>query len=330
MTDSQLLAEYVDARDPQAFGELVRRYERLVWSTCQRVLNNRCDVEDAFQTTFLLLATKAHRIRKPESLSNWIYGVAWRTSTRLRKSRVVESLEQPDEISDPSESPLESLARQYEIDLVDQRIQTMREPHRTPLVLHYFAGLTANQIADQLNLSVAAVEGRLRRARASLRTELQCTGIQASPVAVIGLLATRFVSRPDLVVATTERCVATGASTIAGATTSSIGLGANLMIVKTICVAGVTIMLTLIGFLHTSSTSQESNPVAAVHDVSLNLPADQQDDVEITLTDAPDDEHSSLELHEMLHHHLMEVHSHLELHVEKLHEMFGDDEEGNP
>lgn len=76
MTDSQLLAVYVSAHDTRAFGELVRRYERLVWSTCQRVLNNRCDVEDAFQTTFLLLATKAHRIRKPDSLSNWLYGVA--------------------------------------------------------------------------------------------------------------------------------------------------------------------------------------------------------------------------------------------------------------
>lgn len=264
-TDANLLADFIGQRDEDAFAELIRRYERLVWSVCLRILRDRGDVEDAFQTTFLLLATKAKKIRKPESLSNWLYGTAWKVASRIRKRRATVSLDDyvadGNEVSDSSESQLEAISRQYEIDLVDRHLQKMHEQHRTPLVLFYFAGYTAKQIANQLNLTVAATEGRLRRARARLRSELHAEGLQHSPLLLLGLAYSSFVSRPELISVTAERCVATGVGSIVGVSLKTLSSGTKLMICKSLCAVGISTLLAVGGFLHTDGTVDEATTI---------------------------------------------------------------------
>ncbi len=50
----------------------------MVLGTCRQLLRNAHDAEDAFQSTFLVLARKAGSIRRPERLAYWLYGVATR------------------------------------------------------------------------------------------------------------------------------------------------------------------------------------------------------------------------------------------------------------
>src|SRR4051812_34300729 len=75
-TDAQLLEQYRCEHDSQAFADLVRRHGPLVHSVCRRVLRHDHDAEDAFQATFLVLASKAGSIRKAVSLASWLHGVA--------------------------------------------------------------------------------------------------------------------------------------------------------------------------------------------------------------------------------------------------------------
>jgi DNA-directed RNA polymerase specialized sigma24 family protein len=79
-TDAQLIAEYIRRRDESALAALVHRHGQMVWGVCRRVLGNHHDAEDAFQATFLVLVRRAESIASPESLTNWLYGVAPRTA----------------------------------------------------------------------------------------------------------------------------------------------------------------------------------------------------------------------------------------------------------
>jgi DNA-directed RNA polymerase specialized sigma24 family protein len=71
-TDSELLAEYRDRQNGDAFATLVRRYAPLVWSVCHRVVGEHHTAEDAFQATFLVLARIARRIHRGDSVGSWL------------------------------------------------------------------------------------------------------------------------------------------------------------------------------------------------------------------------------------------------------------------
>src|SRR5262245_59056881 len=85
--DAQLLERFADKRDEEAFAALVRRHGPMVWGVCRRLLINRQETEDAFQTTFLVLACKAASIGRRAQLANWLFGVARRAALSLRRYR---------------------------------------------------------------------------------------------------------------------------------------------------------------------------------------------------------------------------------------------------
>src|SRR6266853_1703931 len=84
LPDGQLLARFVAGQDETAFAALVRGHGPMVLGVCRRVLRHAQDAEDVFQATFLILARKASSIRKPEALSCWLHGVAYRLALKAK------------------------------------------------------------------------------------------------------------------------------------------------------------------------------------------------------------------------------------------------------
>jgi DNA-directed RNA polymerase specialized sigma24 family protein len=83
--DAALLAWFAVERDEAAFAELVRRHGPTVLGDCRRLARHPQDAEDAFQAVFLVLATKAGTLTRPELLGNWLYGVAYRVARSTRR-----------------------------------------------------------------------------------------------------------------------------------------------------------------------------------------------------------------------------------------------------
>ena len=88
-SDAQLLEGFLLHRDEAAFAALVRRHGPMVFGVCRRVLHDPTDAEDAFQATFLVLVRKAASLGRPEQVSSWLYGVAYRTALRAKAQRAL-------------------------------------------------------------------------------------------------------------------------------------------------------------------------------------------------------------------------------------------------
>ena len=238
VTDSELLEIYRCSRSQAALTEIIRRHSPLVSSVIRRLISKRQDAEDAFQATFLVLVLSVKKIRNPDSLGAWLYGVAFRTSKRLRslrrKANLKEALESHvgvdlDETQSADEDPLSIISRDMQLKAMDEELSRLPNSLRETLVEHYLSGNSVPEIARCLNLSVSAVEGRLKRGRKALRMRLAMRGVSLSLVAAACI---RF--QQDVVAASAEpwsnRLVELLGST-AGAGTPSL---ANLIETKTI------------------------------------------------------------------------------------------------
>jgi RNA polymerase sigma factor (sigma-70 family) len=235
-SDPVLLMRFARAGDESAFTELVRRHGPTVLGVCRRILRDGHAAEDAFQATFLLLATKASSLRQPERLANWLYGVAYRTATKLR-SRLVrrQTREQPFDES-AFISPKDAYA-----DLgpeLDTAIEQLPSKYRVPFVLCYLQGLSNAEAAARLGCPTNTVATRLSRARERLRSRLTKQGLTVA----VSL---------GLVTATARSAVALTAGT-AGATAEILtlmeGVRTAMMWKKVKLVIATVAILTLTGF----------------------------------------------------------------------------------
>src|SRR5262249_41376966 len=133
--DGQLLARYAAARDEAAFAALVARHGPMVLATCRAVLKREHDVEDAFQATFLVLATKARSVRAGDALGGWLHRVAYRISVqasaegrrRRRREAEITAMTSPHAARNDPEPDLASI--------VHEELDRLPDRERLPVVL---------------------------------------------------------------------------------------------------------------------------------------------------------------------------------------------------
>ncbi len=185
-SDADLLGRFVRTRDEAAFRELVRRLGPTVFGVCCRYLGNSADADDAFQTTFLVLARKAGTVRPPGRVAAWVYGVACLAARKLRQTRQRRRLR---EVAVPH--PPDRPAPEGEMDTelrpaVDEELGRLPDNFRLPIVLCGLRGLTIAQAAAELGWPVGTVATRLSRGRAELTKRLARRGITLAAMAAVG------------------------------------------------------------------------------------------------------------------------------------------------
>jgi RNA polymerase sigma-70 factor (ECF subfamily) len=174
------LVRRAQADDERAFGELVTRYESKVYSLGIKMLRNPEDAEDVLQDTFLRAYRGLKSFKGNSTFSTWIYRITANSALmRLRKKQLpTVSIEDADErdapitIADWAPGPVEQLLTQETRDAMQQAIEALPPEFRQVFVLRDVEGLSNGEVAEILDLSVAAVKSRLHRARLKVRNRL--------------------------------------------------------------------------------------------------------------------------------------------------------------
>ena len=236
MPDQQLLGRFTARQDESAelaFAELVRRHGPLVLGACRQLLRDPHDAEDAFQTTFLVLARKADSIRRPELLAHWLYGVAIHVARKAKslnerrerhEGREV-AMWDAEPIGDPGRHELR-LVRREEVEALHEELARLPEKYRLPVVLCDLGGLTHAEAAGRLRWPTGSLSVRLMRARELLCARLTRRGLAPTSalLATVALPETSSAAvPPDLAEATVRaalQCVRGYASTAGGVSAS--------------------------------------------------------------------------------------------------------------
>jgi RNA polymerase sigma factor (sigma-70 family) len=158
--------------------ELYERYSRQILAFCRHRLGNREEAEDATQTTFLNAFRGLERGVVPQLEQAWLFTIAERVcQTRRRSSTRRSRVECPSDL-DALQDVLPSPPRVTdELIPLPEALAGMPPQQRRALLLREWRGLTYREIAAELDLSQAAVETLLFRARRALARNLDEAGV---------------------------------------------------------------------------------------------------------------------------------------------------------
>jgi RNA polymerase sigma factor (sigma-70 family) len=197
-TDERLLRELVASQDAGAFAAIMRRHGGMVSGVCRRVLGREQDVEDAFQATFIVLLRKAHSLNRPNLLGNWLYGVAYRISSKIRSANIRQRAREAPMVDLPAPEADDDASWRDLRPVFDDELRRLPQRYRRPIVLFYLEGKSAEEVATALGLPRGTVLSQLARARERLRMRLSRRNL-ALGVGVFASLLERMAS-PDAAV----------------------------------------------------------------------------------------------------------------------------------
>lgn len=185
------LVERAQKGDGAAFAVLVERHQRQLYRLALRMTQSEADAQEILQETFLNAYQKLPNFRGEAQFSSWLYRIAANSALmRLRrKRRAPDALpDQPLELQGPkfsAEGQLDPPPHSDWSQRADEAMQTrelgaaievavksLPEDYRTVFLLKDVDGLSNEEIAHALELTVPAVKSRLHRARLSLREKL--------------------------------------------------------------------------------------------------------------------------------------------------------------
>jgi RNA polymerase sigma factor (sigma-70 family) len=188
-SDRQLVERFAASGDEIAFGEIVKRHGPMLLGFCRRQVGDAHVAEDVLQATFLVLARKAHVIRKRASLAAWLHGVAVRLSRQARiaeaaRTRREDLVARHRSQTVPGDGAWDDLLR-----VLDEEMVRLPQRFRAPLLLCFIEGLTQDEAARQLGWALSTLRRRLERGRDLLRNRMTTRGATLGAGLVAGVLA---------------------------------------------------------------------------------------------------------------------------------------------
>lgn len=179
-TDTDLL-DAARSGDRLALDALLRRHRPRLQAICQRMCRDTEEAAEVLQDTLLGIAANIHRFRGDSSLITWAYTIARTYRGRRRRGRSLESKVSHlrvncgphfDRLPGEHASPYDQVADDELREQLNGALQSLSVVDREILVLRDLEGFSANEVAQQLGLTVPAVKTRLHRARVATRSRI--------------------------------------------------------------------------------------------------------------------------------------------------------------
>jgi RNA polymerase sigma-70 factor, ECF subfamily len=178
------LIERCAAGDQLACAELVAEHERMVFQLALNLLGDRDEALEVSQEVFLRVFRTIHRFRGQSALRTWIFRIVinqarnrqrwWRRRHRTEQVSLDEHIQQH---GDPAErdgvAPDRLLHRKELADRLWAALEALPFAERTAIVLREVDGLSYDEIAFSLDVTLGTVKARLTRARQALRAALR-------------------------------------------------------------------------------------------------------------------------------------------------------------
>jgi RNA polymerase sigma-70 factor, ECF subfamily len=186
--EASIVAELKEGSE-QAYAWLVAHYHQPIYSLVYRILTDPGDAADTTQEVFLKVYRGMKRFNGECSLKTWIYRIAIHEASNQRRwwfrhksketSMEAHSNEEGgsfglcDTLVDRGETPLELFAHEEVRARVELELKEISEPYRTTVVLRDIEGLSYEEIAEVLQISLGTVKSRLIRGRDALKKRLE-------------------------------------------------------------------------------------------------------------------------------------------------------------
>ncbi len=176
-SDDKLLVSFTIEGDQKAFGEIVRRYEKMVARTIKSMLGDIQQADDIGQETFIRLYHALADFRGDAKLSTYLQRIAINQSLNeiKRKGRFVSLFYQSDgnkeTFVDLPDNNSESSADMKEV--VDMAVKELTPEYRVVTVLRLIQGYSTKETAEILGLPLGTVLSRLARAKVRLKEVIE-------------------------------------------------------------------------------------------------------------------------------------------------------------
>jgi len=165
--DDRVLVRAAQRGDLQAFADLVRRHQRPAFRLALHMTGSREDAEDVSQEAFFRAWRTLGRFRGDSSFSTWMHRIVTNLCLNLIAARPAHH-GLPDTASDLRDDPPTTIERRERMRALEAGVRALPPDARAALVLRELQGLSYDEVAEVLGVSLAAVKGRIHRARLQL------------------------------------------------------------------------------------------------------------------------------------------------------------------
>jgi RNA polymerase sigma factor (sigma-70 family) len=184
-TDLEQLVERARQRDAEAFGTLIARFERAALAVAHSQVHDAHRAGDAVQEAFLRAWQELPRLQEAARFGGWLMQIVRNAAIDLRRRARTTVSEFPT-LAAHDPDPSAASEQSDTAAAIQTALASLDDTTRAAVTLRYYDGRSAKEIGELLELSPAAVDMRLSRARGQLRTLLSPL-MDDQPAAVGGL-----------------------------------------------------------------------------------------------------------------------------------------------
>jgi len=181
LTDEQLV-ELAVSKEPEAFGEIVKRWERKIFALCFGMLGREDEARDAAQEAFIAAYRNLSKFRGDAKVSSWLHRIAVNqclTTKRRARTRSEDFLDDDKHEEDrffvaPDRlSPSRTIEANERLNLVRQAVTSLPSDLRQVVVMKEFEEMTFQEISETLEVPLSTVKSRLYTALKQLKMKLE-------------------------------------------------------------------------------------------------------------------------------------------------------------